>query len=388
MLTRLLKLPRSQSCFLFGPRQVGKTTLVEATLPARATRTYDLLRTDEYMRLASRPSLLREEILHRPSAVKHVFIDEIQRIPDLLNEVQVVMEADRPPHFVLSGSSARKLKRAQANLLGGRAWTLRLYPLTHVELGAEFDLAKALEVGTLPKVYLEGSRESANQLLRSYVETYLKEEVEAEALVRSSGPFLRFLFHAGHESGRLINYSAIARDTGTSHATVKEYFKILEDTLVGTFLFPFHKSQRKRLAQHPKFYIFDTGVERALTRKLSLRLEEGTRDYGEAFEHWVINETIRLGAYGNKDFELSHFRTERGAEVDLVIEPPRGGVIAVEVKSGRDPRSAEFQPGFEALAEITKPRRTICVSRAPHPRKVGSTDVLPWREYFELLRSL
>ena len=251
-----------------------------------------------------------------------VFIDEIQKIPPLLDEVQVVMESKSPPRFVLSGSSARKLKRAQANLLGGRAWTLQLHPLTHVELEEAFELDKALAVGTLPKIYLEESREAANQYLKSYVETYFREEIEAEALVRSSGTFLRFLFLAGQESGRLLNYSSIARDTGTSHTTVKEYFKILENTLIGRFLLPFHKSPRQRLSQHPKFYLFDTGVERALTRKLSLKLDPRTREYGEAFEHWIVNETIRLAAYLGKDLELSYFRTERGAEVDLVIELP------------------------------------------------------------------
>ena len=388
MLKRLLELPKAHSCFLFGPRQVGKTTLVESVLLPASCRTYDLLRTDEYMRLVSHPSLLREEVLHRPSPVKDIFIDEIQRIPALLDEVQVVMESKRPPRFILSGSSARKLKRAQANLLGGRAWTLQLHPLTHTEIGEGFDLHKALEVGTLPRIYLEESREAANQYLKSYVETYLREEIEAEALVRSSGTFLRFLFLAGQESGRLLNYSSIARDTGTTNTTVKEYFKILEDTLIGRFLLPFHKSPRQRLSQHPKFYLFDTGVERALTRKLSLQLEPWTREYGEAFEHWVINETARLGGYLGKDFELSYLRTERGAEVDLVIELPRGGIIGVEIKSTKDPRPADYEPGFAALAAIVKPRKRLCVCLAPHPRKAGATEILPWREYFRLLASL
>lgn len=387
MFTRSLKLPKINSFFLFGPRQTGKSTLVRHLFPQETTRRYNLLKTDEYLRLLADPTLLRKEIEKRPQGITHIFVDEIQKIPALLDEVHFVMEeVNNPPYFILTGSSARKLKRAQANLLGGRAWTLNLFPLTHIEIGESFDLVRALELGTLPKIYGEEDRESAHQYLKSYVETYLKEEIEAEALVRSSGTFLRFLYQAAHESGSLINYSAIAQATGTSSVTVKEYFKILEDTLVGQFLFPFHKSNRQRLAQHPKFILFDSGVQRALTKKLSLSLEPETFEFGKAFENWIIQETIRISTYLKKDFQFSYFRTERGAEVDLIIETPRGKTIAVEIKSSSSPRLAHLGSGFKALEQIIKPTLRICVCRIPYGRDENGIEMVPWKEFFERLQ--
>lgn len=354
--------------------------------PDRTLR-YDLLQSEEYMRLAAQPSLFREEVLARNPQIHHVFVDEVQKIPALLDEVHLLSERKNPPQFILTGSSARKLKRSQANLLAGRAFTLHLFPLTHMELGEAFDLRKALEVGTLPKIYLESDRAAADQYLRSYVETYLKEEIEAEALVRNIGTFLRFLSCSGHENGNLLNFSSIARETGTKHPTVKEYFRILEDTLIGRFLFPFHRSKRKRLAQRPKFYFFDTGVQRAITKKLTVPLEPATPEHGNLFETWVINEMLRLDSYFNLDFEFSFFRTERGAEVDLVIEHPRGKRLAVEIKSSENPHPMEFRSGFEAFKTIDQKAARICVCRTLHARKWEDIEILPWREFFQFIRT-
>ena len=388
MLSRILKLPKNNSFFLFGPRQTGKTTWIQASFSSQEMRTYNLLITSEYMRLLENPHLFVDEVRGRPSSVKYILIDEIQRIPELLNAVHLCLESPNPPHFILSGSSARKLKRAGTNLLGGRAWTRKFFPLTHLELGDSFDLDRALRVGTLPKIYLTPEVEDSNQFLRSYVETYLKEEIEAEALVRSSGIFLRFLFQAGIESGNLINYSAISRDTGTSQPTVKEYYQILEDTLIGNFLFPFHKSERKRLATHPKFYLFDTGVTRALSKQLSTVPEPKTRAYGELFESWAINETLRLSEYFEKDFRFSFFRTEGGSEIDLIIETPKNKRIGIEFKSTANPHHTDFRAGFDAFRKIDPQIELKCVCLAPHARKGDGYEVLPWRDYFTFLLGL
>ncbi len=372
---------------MFGPRQTGKTRLVNASYAEDRLRTYELLKTDEYMRLAAHPALFRQEVQALSSKITHVFVDEVQRLPALLNEVHLLIESGVPQRFILTGSSARKLKRSQANLLAGRAWTLRLHPLTHVEIGETFSLEKALSAGTLPRIYLEPDSHAAQQFLRSYVETYLKEEIEAEAILRNTGVFLRFLLQASHENGKLLNYASIARETGTTHPTVKEYYKILEDTLLGVFLLPFHKSPRKRLGQHPKFYFFDTGVLRALQKKLTLELQSGTFEYGQLFETWMITETFRLCSYLEKDFEFSYLRTERGAEVDLVIDTPKGKRIAVEFKSSANPSPADCRAGFRAIRELDKNIRALCVCTAPHARHVEDFDLLPWRDYFQWLQA-
>ena len=390
MMQRILSLPKDNSFFLFGPRQVGKSTLIHSQYDSKSTITYDLLKTDEYMRLSAHPEYFRNEVLSRKSQVTHIIIDEVQRIPDLLNEVHHILETETtPPCFILSGSSARKLKRAHANLLAGRAWTFKLFPLTYSEIVSEkiMDLNKVLSIGTLPQVYLQDNLNSSHYILRSYVDTYIKEEIESEALIRNSGTFLRFLFQAGHESGNILNYSSIAREVGTTSITVKEYFQILEDTLLGMFLFPYHKSVRKRLSKHPKFYLFDTGVQRAITRKLNVPVEPHTYEYGNLFEHWIINETMRISHYFNKDFLFYYLRTEGGAEIDLIIETPRGKIVAVEIKSTKNPI---IHPINKSMATLKNLKNVIqlCVCPIFHKRKYGDLMLIPWQEYFDLLETL
>lgn len=381
MISRFLNLPRSNNFFLFGPRQTGKTSLIRACFPDEVhILTINLLHTEEFMRLSARPQLLREEVMGRHKNITHVFIDEVQRIPAILDEIHHLLESPNPPFFILTGSSARKLKRSGANLLGGRAWMLRLYPLTSREIGKDFVLERALNRGTLPKIWFSENTD-ATQLLRSYVETYLKEEIEAEALVRSTGTFIRFLFQAGHESGKVLNFSTIARDVATSSKTVKEYFQILEDTLVGRFLPAYSKSSRRRLASHPKFYLFDCGVQRALVKRLTVPIERGDGDYGTAFEHFVINECFRLNDYLQRDFEFTFYRTEHGAEIDLVIEKPDGKCLAVEIKSSADPALADVRSGLMSFREIRPDAQLICVCTAVRRRQVEGVLFLPWHEF-------
>lgn len=383
MLKRFINIPKNKSFFLFGPRQTGKTSLINTTFSDKTSvLSYNLLNSEEYMRLSARPQLLREEVDGRSDQVTHIFIDEVQKVPELLDEIHNLMESPRSPSFILTGSSARKPKRSGANLLGGRAWNLKLHPLTHREIGNNFVLEKALSRGTLPKIWFSDA-EDASQLLRSYVETYLKEEIEAEALVRSSGTFIRFLFQAGHESGNVLNFSTIARDVATTSKTVKEYFQILEDTLVGRFLPAYSKSTRRRLASHPKFYLFDCGVQRALTKRLTVPIQRGDGNYGAAFEHFMINECFRLNDYLQKDYVFSFYRTEHGAEVDLIIETPDGRCLAVEIKSSENPALADVRSGLMSFREIRPDTRLICVCTASKKRQTEFVSFYPWQEFFE-----
>lgn len=384
MIKRLLNLPRKHSFFIFGPRQTGKSTLIQSTFPANNTLTYDLLKSEEYLRLSADPSLFRQEVLSRGKKNIYVVVDEIQRVPKLLNEIHYVLENDPSCIFCLSGSSARKLKRMQANLLAGRAWTFHLFPLTHCELQDQFVLDRAINLGTLPSVYLS-TDEEARRTLRAYTETYLKEEVQQEALVRNLGSFLRFLSLAADENGNIINYSNIARETGTSYQTIKEYFQILEDTLIGFTLPAYSKKTRRRLMKHPKFYFFDTGVHRALTKKISLYLEPRTSEYGRAFEHYMIAEIIRLSSYKETDYKFSFYHSSAHAEVDLIIETPKGKTYAIEIKASTQPDVGSLK-GLGSFLEICPKAELICLSLAPHKRQAGPIWILPWKEAFKIIR--
>jgi len=384
MKNREIKLPKNKSFFLFGPRQTGKSTLLKALFNPKNTLTFDLLKSEDYLKYSAHPSLFREEVLHRSSSITHVIVDEIQRIPDLLNEVHLLLESSKPPFFILTGSSARKLKRSQANLLAGRALSFHLHPFTVQELGDQFHLQKILERGALPAIYLEEEENLAQEELRAYVDTYLKEEIEREAQVRQVGQFIRFLQLAGHENGNILNYSNLARETGTTYQTVKSYFQILEDTLIGKMLFPYSKSERKRLAKHPKFYFFDVGVVRALQKKLSLKLEPKTYEYGRSFEHFVILEIFKKADYLRKDFEFSFYRTEAGAEVDLIIETPQKKVFAIEIKSSQSVHSSELG-GLYSFKEICPKAQLFCVGLSEKQRFQDEIKIVNWRDFLEEL---
>ncbi len=384
MIDRILKLPEKHSFFLFGPRQTGKSTLLARNFIAPKTIYYDLLKTEEYLRLSSNPHIFREEVSSRAATVTHVVIDEVQRIPNLLNEVHHLLENPRAPYFCLSGSSARKLKRSHANLLAGRAWTYHLCPLTHRELADKFSLDKALNLGTLPSVYLADSEQEAQRTLRAYVETYLKEEIEAEALTRNLGSFLRFLTLAADNNGNIINYSTIARECGVSYQTVKEYFKILEDTLLGFFLLPYARSTRKRLIKHPKFYFFDTGVLRALKKNITVPLQPKTDEYGRSFEHFVILEIMRAAAYRESDYQFSFYCSSNKAEVDLIVETPKKEIFAIEIKSSEQPQSDSFR-GLKSFRELCPQAVLLCAARAPHRRQLNDVTVLPWQNIFNII---
>jgi uncharacterized protein len=303
-----IRLEDHNAAFLWGPRKVGKTTLLHQQFPA--AKFYDLLNTELKTRLLLRPSLLREELLAGKD--KLVVVDEVQKVPALLDEVHWCLE-NTPTKFILCSSSARKLRRGAANLLGGRAWRYELFPLTTHEVDA-YDLERILNHGLIPQHYRENKPERS---LRGYVTDYLEQEIHAEALTRNVPAFAKFLEAVTATHGQLINYATIARDCGVSAKTVREYYQILEDTLLGHTLAPWRKSKKRRLIETAKFYLFDPGVVRALSGMR--RIQAGTEEFGRAFEHFLIEEIRAHLSYTEQYLPLSFWRTSTGLEVDLII---------------------------------------------------------------------
>ncbi|MBI4404370.1 MAG: ATP-binding protein, partial [Deltaproteobacteria bacterium] len=300
---------------MFGARGVGKTTFIESFFSKVKILFYDLLDPEVEDRFILAPNEFAEEIDQKLGQVEWVVVDEIQKCPKLLNIVHKFIVKKRVK-FALTGSSARRLRQKGVNLLGGRALTEYLFPLTHGELADRFRLDDVLMWGSLPEVVTANSVEERNGFLRSYALNYLKNEVQAEQWVRKLEPFRRFLSVAAQMNGKIINYTNIARDVGVDTVTVQSYFDILEDTLVGIRLGAHHRSIRKQQAKAPKFYFFDLGVKRALDRTLDIPLRSGTAAYGEAFEHFIVLEILRLATYKKKDHELSYVLTKDGAEID------------------------------------------------------------------------
>lgn len=373
MLKRILEIDirGNNAAFLWGPRKVGKTTLLHQKFPN--AKYYDLLNTGLKTRLLLSPSLLREEVLaERPP---FVIIDEIQKVPALLDEVHWCLENTKTK-FILCGSSARKLKRGSANLLGGRAWRYELFPLTTRELG-EADLLRIFNHGLIPKHYIEKSPERS---LKSYVLDYIEEEIHSEALVRNVPSFARFLDAVSLTHGQLINYANIARDCGVSPKTVREYYQILQDTLLGHELPPWRKSRNRRLIETAKFYLFDLGVVRALS---GLRkIQEGTEEFGRYFEHFLIEEIRAFISYKEKNVPLSFWRTSTGMEVDLIIGDMD---LAIEFKAVRHVDERHLK-GLLSLMDDQKPIRMIAVSLDETTRRLGSgIEIFPWQKFCERL---
>jgi uncharacterized protein len=374
-----LDLPRGKSAFLWGPRKCGKSTLLRSLFPGSIV--LDLLQSDLYLALMKRPALLRERLLAEPAArlKKPVVLDEVQKIPALLDEVHWLIE-ERRIGFVLCGSSARKLVRGGANLLGGRAWRYHLFPLTSQELlraPPGFDLLRALNQGLIPLHYLEdfGDRE-----LDAYVHDYLKEEILAEGLTRNVPAFSRFLEVAAFSNGEVVNYSNAARDVGVDSKTIREYFQILQDTLLGYSLPPYTRTRRRDvLSRAPKFYFFDVGVAGRLARRV-IRQPRGP-EFGRAFEHFILMELVAHRAYARRDHEIRFFRTKAGQEVDFVLGE---GEVAIEVKGSSRVDGDELR-SLRSFTEENRPRQALLVSNEPAARKVGPILVLPWRIFLERL---
>lgn len=376
--SRLRRFSHQHHFFLFGPRGTGKSTLLKERFEKSHCLWLDLLDSSIEEEFLRNPSHLYSIIKAQPPAKTHIVIDEIQKVPKLLDEVHRLIE-EKERIFILTGSSARKLRHGGANLLAGRAFVYHLYALSYFEVKEVFDLNKALHFGTLPKIFsLKEDTDKANYL-RSYADTYLKEEIWNEQVIRKLPPFRRFLEVAAQCNGKIINYSNIAKDVGVDDKTIKEYFCILEDTLIGFFLEPFHHSFRKRLVEKPKFYFFDPGVVRSLARRLSVPLIPKTAAYGEAFEHFLILEFIRLASYFEPDYRFSFVRTAGDVEIDLVVERPGKPLLCVEIKS-RDSIDESDITAFSRLIKDIENCEAIVLSQDRFLKKFGQVVCYPWQE--------
>lgn len=379
MIPRLLTLPKARHFFLFGARQVGKSTLLKNSFNKKHCHFINLLDSEIYFRFLAKPHLLIEEVNGLNKDITHVLIDEIQRVPELLNLIHKTIEERKDIYFILSGSSARKLKRQSANMLGGRALTYNLFPLTHLELAKQFKLNRALELGSLPSVYLDEEDIFAKETLKSYVKTYIEEEIKAEAQIRQLGSFIRFLDLAASENGNIINYSNIASDIYVDYKTVQEYYQVLEDTLIGFNLFGYAKSTRKQLSKHPKFYFFDTGVQRALAKKIDSPIVSKTIEFGKTFEHFFIAEAFRLASYSRKDFKFYYYRTKAGAEVDLIIESFNNKCYAIEIKAS-DTVETNKLSGLKSFKEINREATLYCACLNKNRYEKEDIIISPWSE--------
>ncbi len=307
----------------------------------------------------------------------------MQKIPKLLDLVHKAIE-DYGINFALTGSSARKLKRGGANLLAGSAFVLEFFPLTADEIGSKLQLASALAWGTLPKIYDFQEDRDKKRYLDSYVHTYIREEIQIEQLVRNLDPFRLFLQIVPQMNGEIINYTNLAKDTGVDVKTVQNYFQILVETHLGLFLSPFDKSVRKVQRQSPKFYLFDTGVKRALEQSLTVPLMPRSTAFGNAFETWFVNECHKRISYLENDYRLSYLRTKDDVEVDLIIERPGKSEVLIEIKSTDD----VDQRHLRSLKHFSKdfPRAELfCISRDPRERLSENIRILPWHKSWQAL---
>jgi len=334
---RLLVPTKSNSYFIFGARGTGKSTLLKSIFPKNDYFWIDLLLPNEEEQYLMNPELLKEKylVLNQDQRPEIIIIDEIQKVPKLLDVVHFMIE-EYKVRFILTGSSARKLKVQSANLLAGRAFQYNMYPFSALEINKDFNLNDAISYGLLPKLFELGDREDKNDFLRSYVQKYIKEEVQMEQLVRDIVPFRKFLEVAAASNGEILNYSKIGRTCGVDYKSVSRYFEILVDTFLGVMLDSYHTSVRVRQISSPKFYFFDTGVVRALSHQLTQDLLPSNYNYGKLFETFIVMEFIKLNSYLKKDFKFSYLKTTEGAEIDLIVEQPNGVMWLIEIKSSNN----------------------------------------------------
>ena len=369
---RVLNLPsllQRKSHFLFGPRQTGKTSLIRHSL--KGVRTYDLLDNSLYLSLSQDPGRIAQEISPRD---KIVVVDEIQRLPVLLNEVHRLIE-ERGLRFLLTGSSARKLRRGGVNLLGGRARTKYMHPLTYRELGNQFNLFKAVERGLLPSIYLS---DDPHADLQSYTGSYLQQEIVAEGVTRNVPAFSRFLKVAALCNGTVVNFTNVSNDAQVPRTTVYEYFEILKDTLLLYELPSWRKSRKRKPLTSSKYYFFDVGVVATLQGR---QFRPGTPEFGEAFETYLLHELVSCRDYTSGE-PLSYWRSTSGFEVDFIL----GDHTAIEVKAKENLSGRDLKP-LRVLAEEKKLKRYLCVSLEPRRRNLENLTILPFREFLEALWS-
>jgi predicted AAA+ superfamily ATPase len=377
ILTRLLniKLPKGQSAFLWGPRKTGKTTFIRSAFPESLR--YDLLQTDIFLEFIKRPYLLRDQLLAKSEKQLKgpIIIDEVQKVPQLLDEIHWLIE-NKGLRFILCGSSARKLKRGKANLLGGRAWRYEMHPLVSTEV-ADLDLLRALNRGMIPLHYMQAEYRKS---LQAYVQDYLKEEVFDEGLTRNIPAFSRFFDAMGYSHGELTNYANIARDCGVDAKTVKEYYQILIDTLLGTMIEPYkRRKDRNVIIRAGKFYLFDVGVAGAITNR-RIPKEKGEQ-FGKAFEHFILMELLAHRAYTELNYGVNYWRTKSGLEVDFILGH---GEVAIEVKGTNRVDNTDLRP-LKTFFQEYRPAKALVVCNEGAARLHGDIRILPWRDFLKML---
>lgn len=369
----LKKLLAQKSFFLFGPRSTGKTYLIDQQLKEDAL-IINLLKTDFYLRFSSRPSELEELISADPEGHSIVVIDEVQKIPDLLSEVHNIIGTKPHLRFLLTGSSARKLRKKTADMLAGRAWTARLFPLSWSEI-PDFDLERYLRYGGLPQVY---PSQNPEEELYAYVDTYLKEEIRAEGLLRSLPPFSRFLKTAALSNGSILNFTEVANDSQVPPSTVREYYSILEDTLIGFMLEPWRESKKRKAIQTAKFYFFDTGVTHTIAGTKAV--DRNSNLYGNSFEQFIIMELRAYLSYRRIKEPLRYWRSSHGHEVDAII----GDHAAIEIKSASRLSPADFK-GLKAISEEGVFKNYYLISQDKISAKKENILALHWKDFLRQL---
>lgn len=380
MIPRLLanELKKSKkNILLLGPRQTGKSTLLKTLAP---TMSFNLASEDTYFKFIREPAELEHIVTtllkHHPKPT--IFIDEIQRIPRLLNSVQALVDDNSNLRFFLSGSSARKLRRGKANLLPGRIHSYHLGPLSILEMEETPKIENLLSFGCLPGIFLEHDEKQKRKTLKTYATTYLKEEIQAEALTRSIEGFARFLSIIGTYSGKYLDLSKVASEARVPRQSASNYFEIIEDTLIANRCPAFSKSKLKRLIQHPKFFLFDCGVLNGLLGNFQASPDR----IGNLFENFIFTQLLTTAYAMDEDIEITNYRTEHGAEVDFIVEY-RGRVWAIEAKASQVVGKSDLS-GFQSFSGFYKrPHEKRIVYFGSTAKSFGGVDILPWKNLFD-----
>ena len=361
----------TKSILLLGPRQVGKSTLIDSLKPELIINLADEMELLTYSMKADELKKLIE--LKKP---KTVFIDEVQRLPKILNSIQSIIDNNKKIKFYLTGSSARKLKRGGANLLPGRVINYNLGPLTSGELNYELNSDKALSLGTLPEIYTHKNEKEALKILKSYVANYIKEEIKAEALTRNLESFARFMLECSLNNSQFVDYTKMSNRAKISRHAIPRYFEILEDTLIGFRIFPFEPLvQSENLIKHPKFYFFDVGIYNSLVGNFTASLDR----VGVLAEQLIFNQLLHSAWAKDKDIKISSFRTRGGVEVDFIVEL-EGHIIGIEVKYSDNVITDDCEPLLYFQKAHGKCKDLYIFHFGVVEKKMGAVKSLPWQK--------
>lgn len=384
MIDRICLPSLHHSFFLFGARGTGKSTLLNKLLlegkKSKNILFLDFLDPSTFEEYASNPRLLIEIMASQKRQYDYIIIDEVQKIPKILDSCHLLIEKYKKTIFVLTGSSARKLKRGQANLLAGRAFTFYIHPIVSAEIpSGKFNLIEYLKWGGLPKIFSLKNDIDKKRYLTSYVHTYIKEEIISEQLIRNINGFRSFLELAAQSNGKIINYSKMSKQSGVDDKSIQKFYEILQDTLIGNFLEPFDRSVRKRQSQKPKFYLFDPGVARSMTRQLEEEIYESTSEFGDLFEQMIINEFFRMRDYLEKSWNFYYLRTKDGVEIDLIIEQKKNHFLLIEIKSSEKILPSHYQSLIKIGAEFDHVKKIIlCREKRTRLTNEG-VHIFPWQ---------